>query len=179
MKTGLALLALGALAPMLQSALAPYISAALCPDLGLLLVVAVGLSGRSVAGGLLFSGFVGFVADLLSGALLGQHALLRVLAFAAARSANVHVNLVGIGAKGIFVAILTVLNGLAMGGITAFFSPGTGFAAIGIRELALGALVNALVAPLVTLVVSFALTRLDDEGEGRRLMRLEPRRWSA
>jgi rod shape-determining protein MreD len=179
LKTGLALLALGALAPMLQSALAPYLSAALCPDLGLLLVVAVGLSGRSIAGGLLFSVFVGFVADLLSGALLGQHALLRVLAFAAARSANVHVNLVGVGAKGIFVAVLTVLNGLVMGGITAFFSPGTGFAAIGIRELALGALVNALAAPLVTLVVSFALTRLDDEGGGRHLVRLEPRRWSA
>ena len=179
MKTGLALLALGALAPMLQSALAPYLSAALCPDLGLLLVVAVGLSARSVAGGLLFSVFVGFVADLLSGALLGQHALLRVLAFAAARSANVHVNLVGVGAKGVFVAVVTVLNGLAMGGITAFFSPGTGFAAIGIRELAIGALVNALVAPLVTSVVSFALTRLDDEGGGRHLARLEPRRWRA
>jgi hypothetical protein len=116
LKTLLALLALGALAPMLQSALAPYLSAALCPDIGLLLVVALGLSGRSVAGGLLFSGFVGFVADLLSGALLGQHALLRVLAFAAARGANVHVNLVGVGAKGIFVAVLSVLNGLAMGG---------------------------------------------------------------
>ena len=179
MRTGLALLALGALAPMLQSALAPYLSAALCPDLGLLLVVAVGLSARSVAGGLLFSVFVGFVADLLSGALLGQHALLRVLAFAAARSANVHVNLVGVGAKGVFVAALTVLNGLAMGGITAFFSPGTGFAAIGMRELVIGALVNALVAPLVTLVVSFALTRRDDEGGGRPLARLEPRRWRA
>lgn len=179
MKTGLALLALGALAPMLQSALAPYLWAALCPDLGLLLVVAVGLSGRSVAGGLLFSVFVGFVADLLSGALLGQHALLRVLAFAAARGANVHVNLVGAGAKGIFVAVLTVLNGLAMGGITAFFSPGTGFAAIGIRELVLGALVNALAAPPVTSLVSRVLTRLDDEGGGRRPVRLEPRRWSA
>jgi cell shape-determining protein MreD len=179
LKTGLALLALGALAPMLQSALAPYLSAALCPDFGLLLVVALGLSGRSVAGGLLFSGFVGFVADLLSGALLGQHALLRVLAFVAARIANLHVNLVGVGVKGIFVAVLTVLNGLAMGGITAFFSPGAGFAAIGARELVLGALVNALAAPFVTLVVSFALTRLDDEGGGRRLVRLEPRRWSA
>jgi rod shape-determining protein MreD len=179
LKTGLALLALGALAPMLQSALAPYLSAALCPDFGLLLVVAVGLSGRSVAGGLLFSVFVGFVADLLSGALLGQHALLRVLAFAAARGANVHVNLVGAGAKGIFVAVLTVLNGLAMGGITAFFSPGAGFAAIGIRELALGALVNALAAPPVTSLVSRLLTRLDDEGAGRRAVRLEPRRWSA
>jgi rod shape-determining protein MreD len=179
LKTGLALLVLGALAPMLQSALGPFLSTSLCPDLGLLLVVAVGLSGRSVAGGLLFSAFVGFVADLLSGALLGQHALLRVLVFAAARGANVHVNLVGLGAKGIFVAVVTLLNGLAMGGITAFFSPGAGFAPIGVRELALSVLVNVLAAPLVTLVVGFVLNRLDDESERRRLVRLEPRRWSA
>lgn len=163
---------------MLQSALAPFLSAGLCPDLGLLLVVAVGLSGRSVAGGLLFAAFVGFVADLLSGALLGQHVLLRILAFAAARGANAHVNLVGFGAKGTFVAVLTVLNGLAMGGITAFFSPGAGLAPIAGRELALSALINALAAPLVTPLVSLILQRLEDEGGGRRLVRLEPRRWS-
>lgn len=179
MKRGLVLLSIGALAPMLQGALAQFLPAALCPDLGLLLVAAVGLCGRSVAVGLLFSALVGFVADLLSGALLGQHALLRVLAYAAARSASVHVNLIGVGSKAIFVALLTVLNGLAMGALTAFFSPGAGFAWIGLGDLALSALVNALAAPLATSLVSAVLNRFGDEDGGRRLLRLESRRWTA
>jgi len=179
LKKALALISLGALAPMLQSAVTQFVPAALCPDLGLLLVVAVGLCGRSVAGGLIFAAFVGFVADLLSGALLGQHALLRVLAFVAARGASAHLNLIGAGSKGILVAFLTVLNGVAMGALTAFFSPGSGFAWIGVSELALRALVNAIAAPLVTLLVSTVLDRFGDDDGGRRTLRLEPRRWTA
>lgn len=173
------MLSLGALAPMLQSALVLYLPTALCPDLGLLLVVAVGLCGRSVAGGLSFSALVGFVADLLSGALLGQHVLLRVLAYAAARSASAHVNLIGAGSKAVVVAFLTVMNGLAMGALTAFFSPGAGLAWIGFGELALAALVNALAAAPLTSLVAAVLNRFGDEDGNRRLLRLEPRRWTA
>lgn len=180
MKVAIGLLLLGALAPMIQSSLGQFFPAALCPDFGLLLVIAIGLCGRSVAGGLLTAGFIGFVADLLSGSLLGQHLLLRVLAFAVAKGASRQVNLKGFVSQFVFVALLTLFDAVAMGGITAFFSPGAGFVSIGVGDLLLSALVNALAAPLVTKLVVSVFARLgDDEGTGRRVVRIETRSFSA
>jgi rod shape-determining protein MreD len=165
---------------MIQSSLAQFFPASLCPDFGLLLVVAIGLCGRSVAGGLLASAFIGFVADLLSGSLMGQHLLLRVLAYAVAKAGCRQVNLKGAGSQFVFVALVTLFDAIVMGGITAFFSPGEGFVSIGGGELFLSAFVNALAAPLVTKLVGILFAHLgDDEGGGRRVMRIETRSWSS
>lgn len=180
MKVAIGLFLLGALGPMIQSSLAQFIPASLCPDFGLLLVISVGLCGRSVAGGLVIAGFTGFVADLLSGSLMGQHMLLRVVAYAVAKSGSRQVNLKGFGSQFVFVALLTLFDAFVMGGITAFFSPGAGFVSIGGGELMLSALVNALAAPFVMKLVVRVYARLgDDEGGGRRVMRIETRSWSS
>jgi hypothetical protein len=55
LKRVLALLAIGALAPMIQGAIGTFIPLRYCPDLGLLLVVGLGLCWRSTAGGIALS----------------------------------------------------------------------------------------------------------------------------
>jgi hypothetical protein len=172
LRRGITWVALGALAPMIQGALARFLPEGLCPDLGLLLVLAVGLRGRSLAGGLLLSAFVGVVSDLLSGALLGQFVLLRLLTFAAARSASLHVNLAGASSKVFFVAVLTLVDNFAMGGLSAFFAPGARFIWIGFNPLALQVVVNSLAAPPVTRLVAAILGRLGGDDSARRPLRL-------
>jgi hypothetical protein len=81
--------------PMLEGALAPFLPAAFRPDLALLVVFRSPLSWRDHRDGLVLAALCGFVVDLFSGALLGQHALLSVLAFVAARVLSVHVSMIG------------------------------------------------------------------------------------
>jgi rod shape-determining protein MreD len=174
----LAVLGLGIAAPMIQGGAGKLLPASLCPDLGLLLVVAIGLSWRSTAGGLLLASGLGFVTDLLSGSLLGQHALLRVFAYGAARIGARQLNLRGALPQAMFVACLTVANALVLLALTAFFAPGS---AVWVppSELLTQAAVNALLAPPVAAGVAALIGRLGDEEGGRRLLRLEPRNWTA
>lgn len=174
MKRGLTLFALGALIPMVQGALAPFVPFGLCPNFAFLYVVAIGLCWRNTVAGLVLAAFCGFVADLLSGALFGQHAMLMLLCFVTARFASQHVNLRGARAQIVFVGALTVANALAMGALTAFFSAGAGVLLPG-GELWAHAAVNALVAPLLTAWMRALVGRLGDEDGGRRLLRLETR----
>ena len=88
MKAALAFLGLGALAIVVQGALVGVFPARWCPDLGFLMVIGLGTRWRSSGGGLVISAALGYLADLLSGSLLGQHLLLRMFAYAAARRAN-------------------------------------------------------------------------------------------
>jgi len=178
-KRVLGLLVVGTLAAMLQGAVAGFIPARFCPDLGFLIAVAIGLCWRSTAGGLVVAASLGFVADLLSGSLLGQHALLRVLAFGAARLPSRNLNLRGPLPQALFVAGLTAANAVAVGALTAFFSPGAGFGIAALGDLPAHACVNAVFAPFVTRATEALLGRLGDEEAGRRLLRLEPRRWAA
>jgi rod shape-determining protein MreD len=82
--------------PMLQGALAPYFPTALRPDLALLVVFGLSLCWRNAATGLLLAALCGFVVDLFSAGLLGQHALLSVVVFGASRLLSVHVSLAGV-----------------------------------------------------------------------------------
>ena len=176
MRRPLLLLALGVLTPMFQGALVSHLPRALVPDLSLLVVLALGLHWRSASGGLLVAGIAGFVADLLSGSLRGQHALLHIATFGAARYASVHVNLRGVGPQIVFAAALTAMHGVALGALTAFFSPGVGFGWIDARELPVRAAVNGVAAPLVAALVRAAVSKLGEgESGGRRTLRLEPR----
>lgn len=179
MKRVLALLVVGTLAAMLQGAAARFVPARFCPDLGFLIAIAIGLCWRSTTGGLVVAASLGYVADLLSGSLLGQHALLRVLAFGAARLPSRNLNLRGPLPQAIFVAALTAANALAVGALTAFFWPGAGFGVAALGDLPTHACVNAVAAPFVTHATEGLLGRLGDEEAGRRLLRLEPRSWTA
>jgi cell shape-determining protein MreD len=174
----LALVALGVLAPMLQGAAGTFVPARFCPDLALLLVVALGLCWRSTSGGLLLAAGLGYATDLLSGALLGQHALLRVLEFLAARLASHHLNLRGPLPQSVFVAGLAAANGLALGALTSFFAAGFGPGWISAGDVWPQALVDALCAPFAVRGVERLLARLGDE-DARRLLPLEPRNFSA
>jgi rod shape-determining protein MreD len=178
LKRAAALLGLGMLAPMLQGALAPFVPAGLCPDLSLLVVIGIGLAWRSTPGGMLVAVTVGFVADLLSGSLLGQHALMHLLAFAAARQASSHVDLRGPGPQVIFAALWCAFDGAAMHGLTAFFSPGIGVQWLDVGSLVVRSCVDGVAAPFVVALVSAVALRTGDE-DGRRSLRLEPRRYGA
>jgi cell shape-determining protein MreD len=177
-KRAFALFVLGSLAMMVQGAAATALPPSWCPDVGFLLVVAIGLTWRSAAGGLVLAALLGYVADLLSGTLLGQHTLLRILAFVAARGGSLHFNLRGPLPQAVFVALLTVANAVALGALTAFFSVGPGLAPAPGGVLVAHAVANAACAPVVTLVTGRLVGLLGNEESTRRL-RLESGRWTA
>lgn len=179
MKRAFALLVLGVLATMGQGAAAAFLPPRWCPDLGLLVAVAIGLCWRSSAGGVAVVVALGYVADLFSGTLLGQHALLRVLVYGASRAASAHLNLRGALPQAVFVALLTAAHAVALAGSTAFFLPGVGLVLPPAGAVAVHAVANAPCAPLVTAVVARLVTLLGPEEGGRRLLRLEPRSFRA
>ena len=146
MKPALVLLAVGAAATLLQAVAATFVAPRFLPDLGLLLVVALGLCWRSTAAGLVLAAVLGYLTDLLSGALLGQHALVRLGVFAAARLASRHLNLRSAPPLAVFAVGVTVANAAAIGGLTAFFSTGLGFDRAMAADLLPHVLANALFA---------------------------------
>jgi rod shape-determining protein MreD len=174
-KRVLVLVSLALLAPILQGALAPFLPWGTCPDFGLLVVVGLGLSLRNGVGGLALAAEVGFVSDLLSGSLLGEHALLRMVAFALARLASLHVNLHGTLMQMSLAAGLSALSAAGILALTAFFSSGTAAVLVTLPDMLRQAAVNALFAPLLISAVARLVARLGDE-DGRRVLRLEPRR---
>jgi rod shape-determining protein MreD len=175
-KLGLAFVLLGALTLMLQGVAASVLPTRFCPDLGFLLVIAVGLCWRSTTGGLLLAALLGYLTDLLSGSLLGQHMLLRIAAFVAARFASRHLNLRGPRPQAVFVAALTVANALGLVVLTAFFAPAVGLGPVALGDLLPHALVNALFAPGVAMVTQRLVSRLGDDPGAQRLLPLEPRK---
>ncbi len=179
MRCGLALFVLGLLVIVSSGALGLFLPPHWRPDLGLLLVVAVALSWRSSSGGVLLAAVFGFFADLLSGTLLGQHALLHLLAYAAARLGSSQLNLRGVLPQAAFVALLTVVHAGVVAASTAFFVPGVAFALPALGAVAAQALVNAVCAPLVTGGVGFVVGHLSPDDVTRRLLRLEPRSFGA
>jgi rod shape-determining protein MreD len=144
------------------------------PDFGLLLVVAIALSVRGPAIGVLLAALLGFAADLLSGTLLGQHALLRLAAYGAARFGSRRLNLRGVLPQAVFAAMLSIAHAGALLSLVAFFLPGDVPPLVSVHALAAHALVNALVAPLVTAVVASLSARLEGD-DAVRSLRLEPR----
>lgn len=179
MKPVLVILVLGALAPMIQGVAGAVIPARFFPDLALLFTLALGLCWRGTGGGLLLAASLGYLTDLLSGALLGQHVLLRVLAFGAARLGARQLNLRGPLPLASFAFGLTLANALALGGLTEFFSSGLGGGLAAPADLWSQALINAVCAPFAVRGMEWLLARLSPDESGRRLLSLEPRNWAA
>lgn len=172
---GLSLLVL--LVPMLQGALAPFLPRLFRPDLALLVLLGLSLCWRSSVTGMLLVAACGFGVDLFSGGLFGQHALLAVLVFVAARVLSLHVNLLGTMPQMFFVAALTVVHALGLAALTSFFTPAAP-ALLGLGDLAPRALANALIAPVTTAAVSVLVGWMGGDESARRTLRLAPRTFS-
>jgi cell shape-determining protein MreD len=169
------LLGLGAAALTIQGAVATWLPARWFPDLGFLLVMALGLCWRSAVGGVCISAALGFATDLLSGSLLGQHALLRLAVFGASRVCSRHLNLRGALPQVVFAAVLTGANAMGLALLTSFFSPGSAIGFAALRELLPQVAVNAACAPFAVLLTTRAVAWLGDEDAGQRLLPLAPR----
>lgn len=167
------------LVPMIQGALAPFFPSAFRPDLTLLAVFGLSLCWRNTATGLVFAATCGFVVDLFSGGLLGQHALMAVLVFAAARVLSVHVSMIGLVPQMIFAAVLTAVHALGMAALTSFFTAGAGPALWGLTALGPHIAVNAVIAPLAASAVAVIASWIAGEDAGRRPLRLATRSWTA
>jgi rod shape-determining protein MreD len=178
MRRELVLAGLSLLVLIVQASAGRVLAPQWCPDLGLLLVVGFGVSLRSAAGGIALAALVGYLSDLLSGSLLGQHMLLRMAAFAAARVGSRRLNLRGPLPLAIFAAALSGAHGLALWAVVSFFASGTPPPWPPVGDFLAQALVNGLLAPPVAAGVAWVCRALGDE-EGAKLMRLEPRKFPA
>ena len=163
--------------PMLEGALAPFLPAAFRPDLPLLVVLALAIAWRNTATGLVLAAVCGFVVDLFSGALLGQHALLSVLAFVAARALSQHVSMIGVVPQVVCAAGLTAVHAIGVVGLTTFFTPGADLALLRPGVVLPRVVVNALVAPAVNGIGAALVAWVTGEDPGRRPLRIATRSW--
>ncbi|HEX2484940.1 MAG TPA: rod shape-determining protein MreD [Myxococcota bacterium] len=172
----LAVLALlGLAAVVLQGALAALLPPALVPDLGLLLTVAAAVEAP-VVGALLLAAGLGYGADVLSGTLLGQFALLRLLAFAATRVVHAQFHLERGLPLASFCFALSLLDAVGLAAIANLFA---GASPLGLDALpsVLGrALLNAALAPPLHRLVSGLLATLQEGDARRREVRFDTRR---
>jgi cell shape-determining protein MreD len=173
-KAGLALLLLGFFGLIVQSSAALWIPARFLPDTSLLVVVALAVCLRSPFLGVVLAALLGYATDLLSGALLGQHAVLCLGAYGTTRVVAARLNLRGWFSLALFAFVLSLAHAAALHGLVAFFADGLGVSLGSLREWLSHALVNALAAPLAVAVVSGLASWLGDDDSGRPL-RLEPR----
>ncbi len=168
MKSAFALLALGIAALVVQSALARLLPPPWCPDLAWLVVVGIGLRWPSFLPGVVLAVVLGYAMDLVSGSLMGQHALLRLVSFLAAALAARQLDLSGSLPVAIFVSAMTVFYGFATVTMLSFFvgAPWLGLDVIGAAIA--HAAVNVLSAGTVLSLVERVLARFSDEEIGRR-----------
>jgi rod shape-determining protein MreD len=164
-------------APMLQGALATFLPIVFRPDLALLVVFGLALGWRDTATGLVLAAVCGFVVDLLSGALLGQHALLLVLEFLAMCALSVQVSMLGVVPQVVCAAALTVVHAIGMVGLTTFFTPGADLALPRMGVVLPLVALNAILAPVVVGVVSGIVSWALGEDLGRRHLRIATRGW--
>ena len=169
MKRVSTLLGVAVAALVFQGALATVIAPPWCPDLALLVLIGIGLRWRGFARGLVFAALFGYARDLLSGSLLGQHALLHLFAFAGTVVATRQLNLRGSWPLLFFSASLTSIYGLGMLGLTGFFVGGGGISAGWVGSQVVHGLVTGILAPAVSAGVGRAFEWADDEPGHRTL----------
>jgi len=171
MKAALALLGVGVVALMVRGVLASVLPPGLRPDFGLVVVVALGLQ-RPGPAGLLLAALLGCVADVLTGALLGQHAMLFALAFVVTRLAGAQLDLRRPLPTAFLVAALSAAHGLATVGLSRVFAGAASWPTPG--RLLGQAATDALVAPLLLPLLAVLVAQLSDDD--RRAVELAPRR---
>lgn len=175
MKRALALLGVGVLALVVQGAAATFVAPPWCPDLGLLVVIAIALQWRRAATGLLLAFALGYAADLVSGSLLGQHALLRLFVFAGVRVASRQLNFRGsLPLAGLAGAVI-LIYGFALLAVTGFFAGPADFRWSWLGSQLIHAGMGAFFAPPTLACVGWVSTRLADDEGARRTLELTPR----
>jgi rod shape-determining protein MreD len=176
MRSVSALFAAGVLALVVQGALATIVSPPWCPDLGLLVVLSIGLRWRDLGSGLVLAAALGFAADLLSGSLVGQHALLRVIAFSSAYLAGRQLNLKGSLPLVVFAVSVSFVYGVAVYLVSTFFvgagAPSFGWLADGLQH----AVVNGVFAVWVFRAVTAVATWSGDPDAPSRTLPIDARR---
>ena len=178
MKRALAIVGLAFLALLLQATLGRVAPAAFRPDLALLLVLALGLTLRNTAAGVGLAAAIGYLADLLSSSLLGQHMLIAMAAFGIARVGSRKLNLRGSAPLAVFAAALSAIDAYGLFALVLFFAGGESPPPPPPLEVATQAVLTGAFAPFVASGVRRLFALLGDE-EGARLMRLEPRKFPA
>jgi rod shape-determining protein MreD len=174
-KRAIALITVGLVALVLQGALATLLVPPWCPDLALLVLVAIALRWEGVAGGLLLAATLGYATDLLSGSLLGQHAILDLFAFLATLAATRRLNLRGPWPLAFFVACLSMVYGIAMLVITGFFIGGAPLRWGWIGAQLIHAAVSGAFAPAVSSAVGLVAEWVGDDESGHRPIALHRR----
>lgn len=176
MRTFSALFAVGVFALLVQGTLATIVPAPWCPDLGLLVVISIGLRWSRPGMGLVLAAGLGFAADLLSGSLLGQHALLRVVVFSSALLAGRQLNLRGSLPLVVFVISVSLVYGVAVYVVSSFFvgagAPGLLWALDGVKHSVVNGAFAIGVFSLVTRVTVWA----GDDDAAMRTRRIDSRR---
>jgi len=147
LRSAFIILALGTGALIVQGALGTLLPPPWCPDLALLVVVGIGLRWISFTAGLGLAALLGLAADLLSGALMGQHTLLRLFAFSSASLASRQLNLRGSLPLFLFVVLLSLAYGFALFLVSSFFAGGAPLDLSWAIDLSIHAVVNAICAP--------------------------------
>ncbi len=174
MRSALAAAALGVAGLLLEGALAALVPVHWVPDFGLLVVVAAALVPGPAEWMVLAVG-LGLGADMLSGALLGQQAALRLLELTATRLVAAQLDLRRSLPLAVFTLALSAADLAGMAGLTRLFLGRLDFQWVQLGPLVLRCGVNAVAAPLVAAVVRGVVERLR-ETEARREMRLDTRR---
>jgi len=167
MKRLLGLLAGGLVCAWLQGTLAGLAPAHWLPDLVLLWAIG-GAVAVPIAEALVVAATLGYAADVLSGALLGQHALLLVVACAATRGASVQLHLARTAARLTLVVGLSVLYHAGHAGLVLLFADGEVSGGLLLRHAAVPIVLNALVGPAVLALAEGWAELLGREEEGVR-----------
>ena len=164
---------LGVALLLIQSVLLGFLPFPWCPDLVLLLTMALGLHWVDRVSGLALVAALGFCADFLSGALLGQYVLVYLVSFGGTALLSRRLNLRGALPLALCAGWVTVLAAAVAGGASmllggASLPPGAWFAA-----LLLHALVNAALAPGICTGIAVWLSWLSSEGGVHRPVQIE------
>lgn len=170
MRRPLGLLAGGLVCAWLQGTLVGFAPAWWTPDLVFLWAVG-GAVAAPVAEALLVAGTLGYAVDVLSGALLGHHALLLVVACAATRGASVQLHLGRTPARVALLVGLGLVYHAGHAGLAALFAGGGLPNGAALRHAATQLALTAAVGPAVLAAVerwAELLTR-DEEGVRRPL----------
>jgi rod shape-determining protein MreD len=163
----LGLFVLGLLALLAEGTATSFVSPGLCPDLPLLLVIGLALN-LGGARALLVAAALGYAADILSGAPLGQHALLYVLVFGAASAANRSLELRTALAQAALAGVLTLLSGLLLSLLGSFLGGSLVVDFHFALQLATQAALSCVFGPLVSALVEVVASRTREEEAPRR-----------
>ncbi|MFP6654422.1 MAG: hypothetical protein VCB25_02265 [Myxococcota bacterium] len=168
MKSFVAVLLLGLAALVVQGALARTIPPPWCPDLAWLVVVGVGLRWPGFLSGLMVSLPLGYAMDLLSGSLMGQHALMRLISYLTAAVASRQLDMSGKRSVAIFVVGMTFIYALGIAGTGSLFAGSSPLGWDVLSSTLAHAMANLVAAGPMIAMVDWIITFSTDEEAGRQ-----------